>query len=246
MIVACTAPDLNGSETPLRLGYVNLVVIGARGVKRGIRDFRRGVGRHIELIAFLISKGAPVEVEDVVGHTALHHAIACPYPHLDIARLLLQSGANVNHRNRFGGVLLLVELEKNLPGPVDLLMEFGADLDIPDAENMSPRAMLTSCGPQIVAIERKWLRKRAGEDSPAWSEKKCDNCGRNDLKLSRCATCRTVRYCTRSCQRECTIIIFGGLICINVNVSRRHTLARAQAEVSSIFYKYHSHFETSS
>ena len=48
---------------------------------------------------------------------------------------------------------------------VDLLMEFGADLGIPDADDVYPSRMYLSAGPQIAAVVSKWQRKRAGEEA---------------------------------------------------------------------------------
>jgi len=51
-----------------------------------------------------------------------------------------------------------------------------------------------------AAREKKALRKILCE---AWPHdtSSCANCGSSDAKLSACATCRLVKYCSRSCQK---------------------------------------------
>ena len=79
-------------------------------------------------------------------------------------------------------------------------MEFGADLGIPDADDVYPSRMYLSAGPQIAAVVSKWQRKRAGEEA-LLDEKKCRSCGKTDVTLKQCAKCHTVRYCSSECQR---------------------------------------------
>ena len=84
---------------------------------------------------------------------------------------------------------------------VDLLMEFGANLDIGDAhEDWTARGMYLSCGPQITAVVSKWLRKRNGEEAPM-DEKKCLECGKKDVSLKLCGKCCSAKYCSSECQR---------------------------------------------
>lgn len=81
-------------------------------------------------------------------------------------------------------------------------MEFGADLDIADADGIIPRKFFLQCGPKITATVTKCLRKRSGEEA-LLVEKKCDNCGSADVPLKMCSKCHTARYCSRDCQSEC-------------------------------------------
>jgi hypothetical protein len=201
---------LDSRETALKLGYASLVVIGARSFKRGLdleisgsNPF--GMGRHVDLLKFLLSKGAPVDLEDIAGRTALYHAIAFPVrsQRADIIRTLLELGANANHRDRFGGVVLTEALLQNRPASVDILMEYGATLDVQGlGKALVPRNVLNVCGPQVTTVVQKWIRRRAGEDDPPLSDNWCDNCRAEGLKLSKCANCKTSRYCGKVCQRE--------------------------------------------
>ena len=62
---------------------------------------------HVELLKFLLARGAPPDVEDVVGYTALHHATQHQGSRVDMARILLENGADPNHQTRYGGVPIL-------------------------------------------------------------------------------------------------------------------------------------------
>jgi len=60
-------------------------------------------------------------------------------------------------------------------GLVELFMEFGADLDIPDANGTTGRSIFVHMGPTITAAITKWFRKRSGEQKPL-DGKTCANC----------------------------------------------------------------------
>ncbi|KAJ6491580.1 ankyrin [Mycena vulgaris] len=190
------APDLMASETPFKTGYASLAILGAQRVEDG----PPGSLRHLETLTYLLSKGLPPDIEDVVGFTALHHATTSPVPKEDLTRCLLEHGANVNHRNRYGEISLLGAMQLNLIPTIDILMEFGADLDLADADGWTARKHFLSCGPQVTAIVTKWIRKRTGDEAPR-SEKCCDMCGNSAATLKNCARCRIARYCSAECQK---------------------------------------------
>ncbi|KAJ7747686.1 ankyrin [Mycena maculata] len=197
-----SAPDLIGSETPFKTGYASLVVLGAQRVQDG----PPGSLRHIETLKYLFSKGLPPDVEDIVGFTALHHATTSPVPKEDLTRCLLEHGANVNHRNRYGEIdflcctiSLLGAMQLNLIPTIDILMEYDADLDLADADGWTARKHFLSCGPQVTATVTKWIRKRTGEAAPR-AGKSCDACGVAAPSLKNCGRCRIARYCSTACQ----------------------------------------------
>ena len=95
------APDLTGTETPYKFGYAALVVTGAQRIASG-----PGM-QHADLLKYLLASGAPPDVEDIVGYTALHHATMKDDSKLDLARILLENGADPNHRTRYGSVPIL-------------------------------------------------------------------------------------------------------------------------------------------
>ncbi|KAF7361381.1 hypothetical protein MSAN_01170900 [Mycena sanguinolenta] len=190
-----TAPDLKGTETAFELGYASLIVLGAHRVKFG----PPGTLRHLETLQYLFSKGLPVDVEDIVGYTALHHTSSAEFPRDDLTRCLLQHGANVNHQNRYGEIPLLLSMQMNLIPTIEILMEYGADVDLPDADGVTARRHFLTCGPQVTAAMRKWIRKREGGEAPR-AEKCCDVCGKMDASLKNCGRCKVARYCSSECQ----------------------------------------------
>jgi len=151
---------------------------------------------------YLLARGMLPDVEDIAGLTALHHA-SMSHAQVELSRILLEAGAAVNHQNRYGEVCLLHAFQTNEIGSIDLLMEFGADLNIEDADNVKPITYFLRCGPQVTATVRKWMRKRTGEEAPM-DEKKCEGCRKHDpdIKLMLCSKCLVVRYCSTQCQRE--------------------------------------------
>ncbi|KAJ7485156.1 ankyrin [Mycena galericulata] len=190
-----SAPDLMGSETPFKTGYASLAILGAQRVEEG----PPGTLRHLETLKYLFSKGLPPDIEDIAGFTALHHATTSPVPRDDLTRCLLENGANVNHRNRYGEISLLGTMQLNLIPTIDILMEYGADLDLADADGWTARKHFLSCGPQVTAAVTKWIRKRTGGEAPR-AEKCCDGCGISTPSLKNCGRCRITRYCSTECQ----------------------------------------------
>ncbi|TRM63629.1 ankyrin repeat-containing domain protein [Schizophyllum amplum] len=194
------APDIEGTETPYEFGYITLTVSGGQRVQTyGKKD------RHDETLRYLFSVGAPVDLPDIAGYTALQHVTMNHTARIDLARILIEEGrAAVNHRNRYGEVALMLCFHSNIIPSVDLLMEHGAEVDVADADGITPRNFMIKAGPQVVACMQKWLRKRSGETRPMENTKRCDACGtvgKDAEVLKMCAKCRTVRYCNATCQR---------------------------------------------
>lgn len=123
---------------------------------------------------------------------------------IPLARILLVQGrANVNHSNRYGEAPLHATLMTKQTQSIDLLMELGADLDIADADGITPRQFQYRCGPEVTSAIQRWIRKRNGEQA-LWEEK-CDACDvkpPSGTKLKMCAKCRAARYCSVECQRQ--------------------------------------------
>ncbi|KAK0232657.1 ankyrin repeat-containing domain protein [Armillaria fumosa] len=125
------APDLEGTETPYKWGYLTIVISGAQDLEPN--------PQHIKVLKYLISRGAPVDLPDITGNTALFHGTMNHRAKLDMSRVLLESGSDPNLRNRYGEVPLLLCFQSNVIGAIDLLMEFGANIYIADADGVTPR-----------------------------------------------------------------------------------------------------------
>ncbi|KAK0232656.1 hypothetical protein IW262DRAFT_1258811 [Armillaria fumosa] len=191
------APDLEGTETPYKFGYLTIVVSGAQRLEHS-------KPQHIKVFQYLISHGAPVDLPDITGYTALFHGTMSHLAKLDLCRVLLESGSDPNQRNRYGEILLLLCFQSNGIGAIDLLMEFGADIDIADADGVRPRDFQLRSGPEVTAAVQRWLRKRSGDEKPM-ETKVCEFCkkpGGDGVQLRLCSKCQTARYCSTMCQRS--------------------------------------------
>lgn len=110
MVEAGIAPDLTGTETPYKFGYATITISGAQRVELLSRTSGRPVQSETNnpkgTLEYLLSRGTPPDVQDIVGYTALHHATMNANAKIDLARILLENGANVNHQNKYGEVPL--------------------------------------------------------------------------------------------------------------------------------------------
>lgn len=157
--------------------------------------------RHFDVIRYLIASGASPEIPDISGNTALHHACTPPLARADVAKVLLENGANVNTQNRFGEVPLFFSFQGGDVPVVNVLMEHGASLDIADSNGDSPRKMCLIYGAEVTAAVQRWERKRRGEVAPL-EDKRCENCKAKGSGMKQCSRCHTARYCSTECQRE--------------------------------------------
>jgi len=158
--------------------------------------------QHEACLKFLISRGAPPDVPDLCGYTALHHSlISTSKP--TIARILLEHGADVNAQNRYGITPLLVALDINNLEIVEMFLQAGAKLDLKDSEGTSPEILYRTRQPEIVHAVEKYIREKTGGDA-ALKGDRCSFCKRRGVSLKRCARCRMQMYCSVKCQSKCT------------------------------------------
>nr|GAT56403.1 predicted protein [Mycena chlorophos] len=199
-IFALLKPNLSGAETPWRLGYATLAVWGMQKIvgPPGSQDY-------LGILDFLLSQGLTLDVPDLTGYTALHHACMARKQLEDVVRYLLKNGADLNYRDRYGGTAIFGAMLHNHTAVIDALMEFGADIDTKDADEYSARDLFVTCGPQVAATMTKWIRKRAGEEEAPREVKRCDQCKSlwtDGALLKICSRCRVARYCSAECQKK--------------------------------------------
>jgi len=192
--------DCTAKEGGFQFGYISITVAGSQRLAPAPGNPNRLP--HDDVLRYLIARGAPVNSQDIVGYSALHHLCSASVQRADIARVLLQGGADPNLRNRYLEVPMFGTLMMNLTEVLDVLLEFGADLDAADVDGTTPRGLYLSCGPQVTAVVAKWNRKRSGEADSKRQEKCCDQCGTRGVSLKSCSRCKVARYCTPECQSE--------------------------------------------
>ena len=84
-----------------------------------------------------LAKGSPgLKIQDDAGMTALH--IASSRCHLEIVKLLLELGADVNEKAKEGATPLHFAAQEDCLETVKFLLESGADINAKDDEGRTP------------------------------------------------------------------------------------------------------------
>ncbi|XP_055709949.1 E3 ubiquitin-protein ligase MIB2 isoform X2 [Phlebotomus papatasi] len=86
---------------------------------------------HINLVRYLLSVGANVNMVDKEGDSTLHYAAFGNQP--EVMRVLLEHGADINILNVTHCSALHISAHKKPPHCVKVLLEFGADVNIQDS-----------------------------------------------------------------------------------------------------------------
>ena len=222
-----SAYDPKGTECDLELGYVAIVVLGSQRVQgcptEGCQDCQESpctehesLIQHEACLKFLLSRGAPPDVPDLCGYTALHHSlIGDPKPAM--ARILVDRGADVNAQNRYGITPLLGALYINSLELIEMFLRAGAKLDLKDGEGTSPEVLYRTRGPDVVRAMEKHIREKVGGDA-ALKGDRCSVCKRRGIPLKRCTRCRMQLYCSVGCQSKYDVqyqawsILTGGCV----------------------------------
>ncbi|MBI5541692.1 MAG: ankyrin repeat domain-containing protein [Bacteroidia bacterium] len=92
-------------------------------------------GEYSKVVSF-VKKGVAIDGKNQARWTAL--AYACKYNHEDIAKYLVENGANVNETVNTGSTPLAVALLAGNFGIADYLIQHKADINKPDMMGMSP------------------------------------------------------------------------------------------------------------
>ncbi|KAI0270585.1 hypothetical protein BC834DRAFT_521305 [Gloeopeniophorella convolvens] len=192
------APNLAETETPYNFGYATLSVLGSQTLSPRPKGTPRP--HYAETLKYLLANRCPPDAPDICRYTALSHATLCPERNTELARILIERGANVNHPDIFGMTPICGAIMCAHSGAVDVLMEGGADLDIPDADGWISRKTYLFSGPKVAAAIHRWERQRVDKHVPL-GEKGCGVCGKTG-SLKYCAACHTARYCSPECQRS--------------------------------------------
>ncbi|MGE0792283.1 MAG: ankyrin repeat domain-containing protein [Sandaracinaceae bacterium] len=111
-----------------------------------------------------LADGADPHSVDTLGSPVLH--IAAALGHVEIMRLLIDSGADVNLRDEFMGTALILAANGADRAAVELLLERGADPTMRNdlGESAEDRADRTPYGdPSLVPLLRDAAARRSGE-----------------------------------------------------------------------------------
>ncbi|KAJ2879103.1 hypothetical protein FB639_003179 [Coemansia asiatica] len=125
----------NLRETPLCMPAMEAVIAGAQY----FNSCKSEGGEYESCLRYLAEMGVSVDGEDVAGFTAFMRASQTSQSRMDLAQVLLDLGADVNHRSRFGGVALHEALMAQDRRAVAFLRRNGAEMDIKDYDGVSPR-----------------------------------------------------------------------------------------------------------
>ncbi len=112
----------SGAFVDARDGHNKPVLIKAVGRTVNVTDSQSG---RVEMVTLLLKNGAEVDVTDQHGDTAA--MIALNDRNMPLFRLLVESGAHVNHKGKCES-LLAAAVRMQLPEAVQLLLEHGAEI----------------------------------------------------------------------------------------------------------------------
>jgi ankyrin repeat protein len=116
--------------------------------------------RDVQTVQYELSAGVDVDLRNGRaqngdgGNTALWFAAQGPASGLEVARLLIDAGADVNLRCEHGRTALHIAAAWGHLDVVQLLLEHGADPDTPDDEGLTP-AMLAARSKRVTETNLK-------------------------------------------------------------------------------------------
>lgn len=122
-------------------GDINATIDAGKGWK-GVSALESAAARsNSEMVRFLLSKGADVNMADRQGRTPL--IVASEQNQLHNIKLLLSNGASINWQDNRGFTALRCAAEYNRIEAARLLIDSGADLNLKDKEGQTPLAAAT-------------------------------------------------------------------------------------------------------
>jgi len=154
---------------------------------------------HAKVIMYLLLNGAPIDVTDISGSTVLHH-VAMNNRVADVLKAIFSGHPDPNARDRYGSTPLLYAVMQSQAEVVELCLANGGDLDVAEADGVTPSSLLMHVTPAVAAIVEKY-KKKQGTSEPVEDKEKCIMCGKIG-RVMRCSRCRLTRYCGRDCQSE--------------------------------------------
>ena len=138
-------PLLRATQGNHEAAAAALIQAGADvNAKNGMQDsayLLAGAQGYREILELTLTHGADLKSTNRYGGTAL--IPACERGHVEVVKRLLQAGVDPNHVNRLGWTGLLEAIILSDGGPrhqaiVGLLIEGGADVNLPDKDGRTP------------------------------------------------------------------------------------------------------------
>jgi len=177
--------------------YATLLVLGYIG-RVGPDDCEEDACSSMLLL--LLCAGVPIDSQDIIGRTDLHHA-ANSTGICGLTKVLLRHKTDVNLRDRFGATPLLVAIQRHTIDVIPLLLDADADLDLADGEGSSSGSMYPIPSTEVFKAVKNWLAKHEGKGEVLQRDR-CNKCGTRSDSVKRCARCRSQLYCSPECQSE--------------------------------------------
>ncbi len=91
-----------------------------------------------ELARWVVARGTPVDAEDAYGRTALHESARARFRHKLPPAVLLELGADLRHRDKYGATPLHFAADGKNLASVELLLSRGAEVDVLDDKGLTP------------------------------------------------------------------------------------------------------------
>ncbi|TMW63452.1 hypothetical protein Poli38472_002393 [Pythium oligandrum] len=106
---------------------------------------------YVEVVEYLVSKGADLEITSFGGMRALHHA-ANHTRHNAVSRLI-ELGANVDVKDDAGNTPLHFAASRGILNPIILLLNAGAKVNAPTTQEVTPLMKAVNAG-HVTAVEK--------------------------------------------------------------------------------------------
>ena len=151
------APPLSGVSTGLKAGYISAAVMAF--VRADTMPPCPAVPEHLAIIRLLIERGAPVDVVDARGDTALTLAALHGLDSPALIKILADAGANLNHRNKAGETALFSHALGGRVASLQALLDAGAQLEIDDAAGTSIASAFMQGGEAVTSLLKRFLSK---------------------------------------------------------------------------------------
>jgi tetratricopeptide (TPR) repeat protein len=181
----------------VKLPLTSLIVSGAQRFVKGPLT-----PQFEEILKLVLENGwCRVDALDIAGYSALSHATG-HHPTLELAKILLEYGADPSSRNRMGATPLFTAIMSQEFEATKLLLDAGSDPKAVDYEGASLQQIAAVASPKIVAMlhEKMNLNQENKDIAPGGN---CNNptCGKPGA-TRRCGECRLAIYCNRDCQKQ--------------------------------------------